>query len=861
MFEPRFLKFKCIFINFFLIFVFFIIPKTSFLQGNSSSTSSIFSNLKGLNELGRVLYIGATPSDKDVDLLNYFSKEKYYRTGFLSLTRGEKQKNKYSFQGGMELGLIHVQEGIESQKLDEIENFYTRAVDQGETRSDSEVLANWDKSKILSDVVWVIRNFQPDVIITKYSPEGKSTGQAIATAIISQEAFKIAGDSNYLPEQFTYGVKQWQAKRLFSNENTSRKSESHFQILQLNTFNAVTGYNVADLSALSRSVQRTTFQDFTPIEGTVIDSLFYLAGDSLFVDLMDGIDNTWRRLGSFNEAAELTKLINNMVNEYNFEAPFKSVDPLIKAYKLLLNTSFTNLWKSEKLNMIKSLLIQCAGVVCNVYSTQNYAVPGDSLEINFLVIKKSNLKVVLKRIRIGSIDTLLHGTLISNRHYAFKTKTLIEPNRPVTQPHWLRKPMDNEYSYNIDDQLLIGRSKDFSEYTGQIVLSIDSTDVSFNYPVQSEKPSIIKPFTSRLTTILPIIVDLTPSIILTNVKPGNTNTRNQSLFIKYKSNFTKDSVQVRIKLLQLGIKTLKAGVTLESTSSHQLYQTDTTLNLSGGAVYSFNIPIKNLQINYKGTLMPIIGVEIITSIDSSQKRYSSSLYDLKYEYLPNMSYYYRKYTKIIPDEIKVNSDSIGYIYATDDAAFPALKQLGFTVKYMDINDFSEDSIRKLNSIFVGRNISNIESYLGAEKYDVLMKYVFEGGGLIFLDEKNPISIERPFRLQSILDPVQSYKSTISINSGGYNSILNAPNKIQPAELLIKDENITEYSFVLNDSMFAKPITVSSQKRSMTSQRNYFVIKKYGAGSFIFSGISLNQKLLAGTVSSYKFLANIISLRK
>src|SRR5690349_6246611 len=129
-------------------------------RAQSSPTSAdIYLRLKKLNVLGSVLYIAAHPDDENTRLITYFSKDKLYRTGYLSLTRGDGGQNLIGDEQGVELGLIRTQELMAARRIDGAEQFFTRAYDFGFTKTTEEAMRFWDKQKILSDVVWVIRKF------------------------------------------------------------------------------------------------------------------------------------------------------------------------------------------------------------------------------------------------------------------------------------------------------------------------------------------------------------------------------------------------------------------------------------------------------------------------------------------------------------------------------------------------------------------------------------------------------------------------------------------------------------------------------------------------------------------------------
>jgi len=120
------------------------------------TSGEIYLGLKKLNTLGSVLYVGAHPDDENTRLLTYLAKDRLYRTGYLSLTRGDGGQNLIGNEQGIELGLIRTQELLAARRIDGAEQFFTRAYDFGFSKGPEETFTKWDKEKILADVVWVI---------------------------------------------------------------------------------------------------------------------------------------------------------------------------------------------------------------------------------------------------------------------------------------------------------------------------------------------------------------------------------------------------------------------------------------------------------------------------------------------------------------------------------------------------------------------------------------------------------------------------------------------------------------------------------------------------------------------------------
>ena len=164
--------------------------------------AAILQQLQSFREMGSVLYIAAHPDDENTLLIAYLARGRNYRTAYLSLTRGDGGQNVLGPELGEELGVARTQELLAARRLDGGRQFFTRAIDFGFSKDYRETLNIWDKQQVLSDVVRVIREFRPDVVIVRFSPEpGGTHGHHTASTVLALEAFKLAGDTNAFPDQ------------------------------------------------------------------------------------------------------------------------------------------------------------------------------------------------------------------------------------------------------------------------------------------------------------------------------------------------------------------------------------------------------------------------------------------------------------------------------------------------------------------------------------------------------------------------------------------------------------------------------------------------------------------------------------
>jgi LmbE family N-acetylglucosaminyl deacetylase len=143
------------------LFLFSLFPAPAFSQRSLSGETKLRLMLDEISNLGSVMMIAAHPDDENTALLAYLARGRHIRTGYLSLTRGEGGQNLIGSEQSDELGIIRTQELLAARKIDGAEQYFTRAIDFGFTKTADETLGTkWPREKVLGDVVWAIRRFQ-----------------------------------------------------------------------------------------------------------------------------------------------------------------------------------------------------------------------------------------------------------------------------------------------------------------------------------------------------------------------------------------------------------------------------------------------------------------------------------------------------------------------------------------------------------------------------------------------------------------------------------------------------------------------------------------------------------------------------
>jgi LmbE family N-acetylglucosaminyl deacetylase len=171
--------------------------------------------LRQLDGVKRVLLIGAHPDDEDSALLAAMARGMGVETAYLSLTRGDGGQNLIGSELSVELGIVRTGELVAARAIDGGQQFFTRALDYGFSKSAEEAFSHWPRETLLGDMVWVIRNFRPQVIVSAFSgTPADGHGHHQVAGILAPEAFAAASDPTRFPEQLAF-VQLWQPTKLF----------------------------------------------------------------------------------------------------------------------------------------------------------------------------------------------------------------------------------------------------------------------------------------------------------------------------------------------------------------------------------------------------------------------------------------------------------------------------------------------------------------------------------------------------------------------------------------------------------------------------------------------------------------------
>ncbi len=486
----------------------FLLSMICFVQllFGQKNSAEIFTQLKQMEVLGSVLYIAAHPDDENNAFLPYLTKERHYRTAYLSLTRGDGGQNLIGKEQGVELGLIRTQELLAARMQDGAEQYFSTAYEFGFSKSAKEALAIWDHQKVLSDVVWVIRKFKPDVIITRFPGDARAGhGHHAASSIIAQEAYLAAADPTQFPEQFKYGVQPWKAKRIlwntfnFGTVNTTNDNQLK---LEVGGYNPVIGKSYGEIGAEARTMHKSQGEGRPRRRGSYFEFFQHLNGDTAKSDIMEGVVTNWTRLN----APKIQSKIQAIISAYKIDQPAAIVPGLVELYQEV-NRLPHNHWKEYQLNLIQSAIELASGLLVEATTTKQQVLPESELTVQVLVNQRLNLPSSLGKIQLLSnqvsiIDTLVQTNLLSNQNQQFTFTFKVPASQSISQPYWLVQPK-TEGMFVVQDQTMIGKAENDPAFSILLKYTIAGQQFEKRYPVQYKYLDLTKGEVYQPIVVLP----------------------------------------------------------------------------------------------------------------------------------------------------------------------------------------------------------------------------------------------------------------------------------------------------------------------------------------------------------------------
>jgi LmbE family N-acetylglucosaminyl deacetylase len=396
--------------------------------------------LRHLANTGIFMHTTAHPDDENNGLLVMLNRGQGYRTALATATRGNGGQNEIGPEIFEALGVLRTGELAALHRFDGAEQYFTRAVDFGYSFGIDETFEKWGRAEITADYVRLIRTIRPDVIIT-LPPTGNAGGQHhMASAVITRDAYKLAGDPTKFPEQIKEGLRPWQPKKLYHSAGfgfpgepqtpgkVTRVNSSVYDPLLGKTYNEIGTearsmhkcQGAGQLLSLPTPASTATYQ----LVETTLPAQMQKDETSLF----DGVDSSLPGLAKFAGArvpkdltegltaiSVATLTAQKVFDTMNDEATVKPLQDGLFAVRVLRRAlramAIDEAGKYEidfrlrqKEGEFQQAIVLAHGVRVEALADDGVVVPGQPVRVNVIVVNRGAGEVAIKNVKIDGFD-------------------------------------------------------------------------------------------------------------------------------------------------------------------------------------------------------------------------------------------------------------------------------------------------------------------------------------------------------------------------------------------------------------------------------------------------------------------------
>ena len=813
-----------------------------------SGTPDLLESVERLNQLGSVLMIAAHPDDERTGVLAYFARGRHMRTAYLSVTRGEGGQNLIGSEQGAALGVIRTQELLAARQIDGAEQFFTRAIDFGFSKTAAETMQKWGHDRILSDIVWVIRSYRPDVIILVFTgTPADGHGHHQVSAILGKEAFAAAADPARFPEQLQY-VKPWQATRVVhalwnfgprpgqiplppgAERPPQSPSLPPAGKVETGAFNPVLGYSYEELAVLSRSMHHSQGTGAMRRPGASTTQFGLLAGHSAPADLFDGIDTSWSRLPG---GAPIAPILAEAIKEFEPEHPEKIIPLLVKARPLI--AAINDPLASGKLAEIDEAIAACAGIWIEAQAHEPEAVPGRPLAITTTVLRRSPEPVELAGGRMeGMWDQELPvkpAPLAYNQPVAIEFSRDVPLAQTYSQPYWLRQPPSGDV-YTVEDQRLVGLADTPPVAHVRVRLLVAGTPIELARPVAYRYASRAEGERTRPLVVVPAVaVNLPqPVAVFPSAAP-------RAIHVVVETRVDKAVGELRLDA--------PPGWKVEPAARH------------------FEIAARGEASDLAFTVTPPAG-EATASLRAvatvGGREISNGIQVISYPHFPAQTLFPPADIKLVRADIQVTAHRIGYIMGAGDEMPEALRQLGLEVTLLSPSDLEQGDLARFETIVAGVRAYNVRADIRANQQR-LLDYVSGGGTYIVQYNTGDLTLTLgPYPMT--VPPGSRYRVTVEEAPVAFphadSPLLATPNPIaaRDFESWVQERGL----YFASDWDKRYQTVLASQDPGETTLEGGELWTRFGKGVYIFTAYSWFRQLPAGVPGAYRLFANLISAK-
>lgn len=856
-------------------------------------SAALWQSLKKLHTRASLIMITAHPDDEDGGMLAYESRGQGARVTLLTLNRGEGGANVMSPNYFDALGLVRTMELLAADRYYGVDQYWTRVIDYGFSKTKAESFAKWTHDRVLYDVVRVVRAVRP-LVITSVFVGGPSDGHGNhqTAGAMAQEVFKAAGDPNVFPDQIEAGLRPWTPLKDYARAPMGRRGNNLSVNLEVpeGTYDPVLGASYQQISREGLGYQKSQNGGSSiPNAGQSLSAYHrfasVVAAQEKEGSFFDGIDTSLMGIASlagsgdaaFLKAglAEMNTAVEDALSKYSAQQPEATAPALARGLtattRLLTALGKSRLSEDARYNIRHELEIKrvqfndalaealglsiAANVAPDVESSSPFrgdpdtfriAIPGQKFTVRVHVVNQTSTPVTLRAASvvpylqkeewtISALAPVPSVAIADAKPVDARFSVTVPENAAFTRPYFSRPDIERSYYDIADDQF---RNDPLAPYPLAAWADFEYAGVPIRI---GQYVQTTKRITGAGTVSEPLAVGPAISVAISphaGIVPLASSSFAATAVVH--SN-VKGPAKGTLRL------DLPSGWTSQPASADFVFTDDGQDQSMTFQVTPGNLAEKPYQIQ-------------------AIAEYNGHRYNEGYEvtgYSGLRPYFLYKPATYSLTGVNVKTAPnlrVGYVMGSGDDVPSSLENLGVKTSFLGPADIATGDLSKFDVLLLG-----VRTYAAREDLRTYNSRVLEyvkNGGVVVVQYNTPEFDHNfgpyPYSMTSNPEEVTDEASKVEILVPS-NPVFNWPNKITEKDFTGWVEERGSKWMKSWDAQYQA--LIETHDEGQEPQKGGLLYAKYGKGVYIYNGLAFYRQLPEGVPGAYRIFANMISLPK
>lgn len=862
------------------------IPLSSQSLPLDSGASGVWQHLQKLKTTASAMHTTAHPDDEHGGVITKVSRKDGARLALMTLNRGESGDNAIGPELFDGLGLIRTEELLVSDAYYGVDDqYFTTMVDYGYSKRLDEALEKWGKENVLRDVIRIIRTNRPYVLISRFQGNQRDGhGNHQTAGLITQEAFKAAGDPNMFPEQIREGLHPWQPLKVYiggmreDEDWTLRVDSGEYASWLGESYNNFARFGLAFQRSQTSGRLRYTYGpvwSYYKRVGSVIDvpareESFFQGIDTSIPGLFKAL-RTPEPAGAAAALGAIDKAVQDAIAAYSVADPSATVPALARGLKATReaiqslsgepDAVFVLKVKEQQftdtINEALGVVLQALAVPANTPEptgpfaafapapTMGAPVPGGTFDV-LTAFSARGKGVALDGIRIDAErgwnvkSSGAGGRALSTNEVADQkfTVTLAREVRLSSKPYFGRDSI-RDSRYTLREPSQFGRPESTPPAVAVATYTIAGVRVEKRRVLTRRESKLPYGYVDReLRVVPPVALTLSPDNAILplgaaeKVVPIEVNLLNNvdgenrgTLSLRVPSGWTATPAAQDFAFARPGERAIHRFTVSARAVEEKQHRIEAVATV-GGADYAEGYDL----IDYRD-----LGLRYLYAPSAADVR------GIDVETAPNLS--------------------VGYVMGVGDQVPEGIRQLGYRVTLLGTNDLATADLSQYDTIMTGTRAYAVREDLKTYNRR-LLEYVKNGGNLVVLyntQEFNPNQFAPfPGELPQRSEEVSEEDSPVKILAPQLQAFT-WPNRITASDFDDWVEQRGSKFWSSWDSTYT-PMLETFDK-GQEPQRGGWLHARYGKGNYTYFAYAFHRQLPYGVPGAYRLLANVLALGK